>query len=377
MQKIIYFLDVGSYFLSHRLPTAFAAMDVGYEVHLVAIDDGVSAQIKSNKIIFHARSMQTNATPIIASFLGLIQLLAICARIKPSVLHVIGLKSSPIGLLSALFLWRTRVLLSINGLGFLFSDANLGIFYKMIRGFVMAAFAIVTSIRNVELIFQNDDDIAVFNKNGTLKKATIHIVRGSGVDMDYFQPEPLPLQKPKIVFGVACRMVKIKGVLELIEAVRQLQDGGEPIKLLLAGEVDKGNPGSLSKAQLKELCSLNAIEWRGFVHDMKGFWSECHVAVLPSYGGEGLPLALLSAAAMGRPLIASDSNGNRDLVIEGQNGYLCKPRDIDSLKTTIREILEADLVEYGKASHRIVQDRGMSSSSVRKTFQSIYAPANP
>ena len=68
---------------------------------------------------------------------------------------------------------------------------------------------------------------------------------------------------------------------------------------------------------------------------------------------------------------------SRDLVIEGQNGYLCKPRDIDSLKTTIREILEADLVEYGKASHRIVQDRGMSSSAVRKTFQSIYAPAKP
>ena len=204
----------------------------------------------------------------------------------------------------------------------------------------MTAFTVVTSIRNVELIFQNDDDKAVFTTSRLLKKASFHTVRGSGVDTGYFQLEPLPSSQPEFLFGMACRMVEIKGVLELIAAVTQLQDEGLPIKLLLAGDVDHGNPGSLSRIHLAELCAREGIEWRGYVNNIKGFWSECHVAVLPSHGGEGVPMALLMAAAMGRPLISSDTNGNRDLVIDGENGYLCKPRDVNSLKTAIKGMFE-------------------------------------
>nr|ADD96617.1 hypothetical protein [uncultured organism MedDCM-OCT-S12-C71] len=167
-------------------------------------------------------------------------------------------------------------------------------------------------------------------------------------------------------------MVEIKGVLELIAAVTQLQNEQAPIKLLLAGDVDAGNPGSLSRTQLTALCAREGIEWRGFVHDMRGFWSECHVAVLPSHGGEGLPMALLTAAASGRALIASDTNGNRDLVNEGQNGYLCKPRDVDSLKAAIRACLGADLAKFGIASYEIIKNRRMDSPAIRKDFRLIY-----
>ena len=370
--KIVYFLGLGSYFLSHRLPTAFAAMDSGYEVHVVAIDDGVAAEIEGHGVIFHARYMQNNARPIVASLFGLIQLLTICLRIKPSVLHFIGLKSSPVGLVSALFLRRSTVLFSINGLGYLFSNPHLGFSHSMVRRLIITAFAIVSSIRNFELVFQNVDDKALFETSGCLRKAECLIVPGSGVDTSNFHPTPLPPLQPTIIFGIACRMVEIKGVRELIAATTQLQDDGVPIKLILAGDVDHGNPSSLSREQLTELCGRSGIEWRGFVDDMRSFWSECHVAVLPSHGGEGLPMALLMAAAMGRPLVASDTNGNRDLIVEGKNGYLCEPRDVNSLKTAIRACLSSDLSKLGNESIRIIKDRGMDSHAVRQKFRLIY-----
>ena len=370
--KILYFLGLGSYFLSHRMPTALAAIDLGYEVHVVAIDDGIAEELKNTGVIFHVRSMQNNTSTVVASVLGLLQLLIILIRVRPSILHFIGLKSSPIGLVSALFLWRNRVLFSINGLGYLFSNPEISSFHKLLRQLIMLGFTVVTSIRPVEIIFQNDDDKAVFKTACSVNKASFHTVRGSGVDTAYFQLEPLPSSKPKFLFGMACRMVEIKGVLELIAAVTQLQNEGLPIKLLLAGDVDHGNPGSLSEKYLTALCEQEGIEWRGYVHNIRGFWSECHVAVLPSHGGEGVPMALLMAAAMGRPLIASDTNGNRDLVIDGENGYLCKPRNVDSLKTAIRACLSSDLTKLGRESNRIIKDRGMDSQAVRQEFRLIY-----
>ena len=80
-----------------------AAMDLGYEVHVVAIDDGVAEKLKNTGVIFHVRSMQNNTSPVIASVLGLLQLLIISTKVRPSILHFIGLKSSPVGLVSALF----------------------------------------------------------------------------------------------------------------------------------------------------------------------------------------------------------------------------------------------------------------------------------
>ena len=370
--KIIYFLGLGSYFLSHRMPTALAAMDLGYEVHVVAIDDGIAEELKNKGVIFHVRSMQNNTSTVISSVLGFLQLLIISIRIRPSILHFIGLKSSPIGLVSALFLWRNRFLFSINGLGYLFSNPEISLFHKLIRQLILVGFTVVTSIRNLEIIFQNEDDKAVFKTACPFKKASFYTVRGSGVDTAYFQLEPLPPSQPKFLFGMACRMVEIKGVLDLIAAVTQLQDEGLPIKLLLAGDVDHGNPGSLSKQHLTELCEREGIEWRGFVDNIKSFWSECHVAVLPSHGGEGMPMALMMAAAMGRPLIASDTNGNRDLMIDGENGYLCKPRDVGSLKTAIKACLASDLTKLGQESNRIIKERGMDSNAVRQEFRLIY-----
>lgn len=369
-QMVLYFLGEGSYFLSHRLPTAQAASSLGYEIHVVAIDDGFANQFATRGFTLHSRPLQNDRWPIFSTILGFFQLLMLCLKLRPTLVHVIGLKSSPVGLLVSLLWWPSRFLFSINGLGFLFSLSNHSIFHRFFKSAVMMIFAIVSKLRNIEILFQNEDDKQVFENSGLLRHMKSHLVRGSGVDMTHYAVTPLPALP--ITFGIACRMVKIKGVEDMIDAFDALLDEGLPIRLLLAGDVDYGNPVSLTSEFLSAACNRDQIEWRGFVDDMPAFWSQCHVACLPSHGGEGVPMALLTAASMGRALLASDTNGNRDIVIEGENGFLSQAADVQSLKQVIRSFMDVDLVEFGKASRQIILNQKMDAGSVQLAFENIY-----
>lgn len=369
-QTVLYFLGKSRYFLSHRLPTAQAASNLGYAVHVVAIDDGFANQFAARGFTLHSRSLQTDTWPIFSSILGFFQLLILCLKLRPTVVHVIGMKSSPVGLLVSL-LWRpSRFLFSINGLGFLFSISNQSIFHRFTKSAMMVTFAIVSKLRNIEILFQNEDDKRVFENSASLRHMKSHLVRGSGVDMTHYAVAPLPALP--ITFGIACRMLKIKGVEDMIDAFDALLDEGLPIRLLLAGDVDYGNPVSLTSEFLSAACNRDQVEWRGFVEDMPAFWSQCHVACLPSHGGEGVPMALLTAGSMGRALLASDTNGNRDIVIEGENGFLSHPGDVQSVKRAIRSFMDVNLVEFGKASRQIIINQKMDAGSVQLAFENIY-----
>ncbi len=83
-------------------------------------------------------------------------------------------------------------------------------------------------------------------------------------------------------------------------------------------------------------------------------------------------MALLTAASMGRALLASDTNGNRDIVIEGENGFLSQAADVQSLKQAIRSFMDVDLVEFGKASRQIILNQKMDAESVQLAFENIY-----
>ena len=96
-------------------------------------------------------------------------------------------------------------------------------------------------------------------------------------------------------------------------------------------------------------------------------------AMLGSHGGEGLPMSLLIPAAMGRPIICSDTSGNRDLVIDGENGHLFPAGDIDAIMETVRMIIKDDLNSMGVRSHQLIFDRGMDADTVHRRFTALYA----
>ncbi len=160
-------------------------------------------------------------------------------------------------------------------------------------------------------IVQNPDDRAFVIALGAAPE-TVVLIPGSGVDTEHFTPLPEP--PPPVTAAYVGRMLADKGVLTLIEAFALLGKRGTSLQLLLAGDCDRENPGSLAPEQLREFASLYGIQWLGHVADIREVWARAHFAVLASRR-EGLPKSLLEAAACGRAMVATDAPGCREIAI--------------------------------------------------------------
>jgi glycosyltransferase involved in cell wall biosynthesis len=141
-------------------------------------------------------------------------------------------------------------------------------------------------------------------------------------------------------------MLRGKGVLDAVAAIRRLRASGLPVELVLAGTPDPDSRDSLTEPELSAIAAEPGIEWLGRVEDVRTVWARAAIAVLPSTYGEGLPRALLEAAACGRPIITTDTPGCREVVRRGENGLLVPPHDVAALAEAIAA-LAADPARRG------------------------------
>jgi len=165
-------------------------------------------------------------------------------------------------------------------------------------------------------------------------------------------------------------MLRDKGVLEAAAAIRRLRARGLDIELLLAGPTDPDNANSLTAEQLRSFAAEPGIEWLGAVADVRTVWRRAVIAVLPSTYGEGLPKALLEAAACGRPLIAADVPGAREAIRPGVTGLLVPPHDIEALAEAIAA-LAADpqrRARMGQAGRQLVERHFADEIVARETL---------
>jgi glycosyltransferase involved in cell wall biosynthesis len=204
------------------------------------------------------------------------------------------------------------------------------------------------------IIFQNPDDERLFRRLRLVPSGrATHIVNGSGVDLTHFSPAPLP---QRLSFLMIARLLKDKGIREFAEAAKRLKAAHPEVPITLVGGFDP-SPDSLSRQELDELIRCG-IDYRGHLADVRPAIAACTVYVLPSYR-EGTPRSVLEAMAMGRAVITTDAAGCRETVIEGENGFLVRPREADSLyRGMMRFVDEPDLAErMGAASRRLAEAR--------------------
>ena len=232
------------------------------------------------------------------------------------------------------------------------------------------------------MLFQNPDDRAVFIKRG-LSAENAPLIPGSGVDNDKFKPartraSPEKNKRP-LVIGCASRLLRDKGIPELIEAVKILEKNYN-IKLRVAGDIFHMNPSSCTLLEIEEWSKISSVTFLGKVSDMVVFWQGCDVAILPSHR-EGFPKALLEAAACGLPLLGSDVPGVREIVIDGVNGFLFAKGDCQDIAGKIEKIYAGHEFRQsaGKASREMIKSRGLSKHAVEaafvELFKSIKTPA--
>ncbi|MGA1589133.1 MAG: glycosyltransferase [Ilumatobacteraceae bacterium] len=186
-----------------------------------------------------------------------------------------------------------------------------------------------------------------------------HLIEGAGVDTDRFHPaESGGSDAEAATVLLPARMLRDKGVVEFIEAARSLSARSD-IRFLLAGRIDvDGNPTAISEADLDALLSDSGAHWLGEVDDVAELMRQVDIVALPSYH-EGLPKALLEAAACGLPLIATDIPGCRPVVHDGENGILVPVRDAASLASAIERLASDPALRstYGERSRQMAVDR--------------------
>ncbi len=184
--------------------------------------------------------------------------------------------------------------------------------------------------------FQNPDDLDLFVARGIVRPGQANLLPGSGVDLDRFVPAPPPSGAP-VRFLFVGRLLGDKGVRDFVEAARLLKTEQTDWQFQLLGPIDEGNRSGIGEAEIRQWTEQGWVEHLGETEDVRPHIAAATAVVLPSYR-EGLPRSLLEAAAMARPIVATDVPGNRQIVQHGLNGLLCNVCDPQSLAEAIRRI---------------------------------------
>ncbi len=369
-RRIIYLVTEDWVFVSHRLPIARAARDAGYDVVVATrvADHGAVIEREGFTLVslpWNRRSLNPFHELSIT-----LQLATLYRQLKPTLVHHVAVKPALIGSLAAFLAGVDNVVNAITGLGYVFTSTSSRA--RFLRPIVRLGFRFLLRRANSQIIVQNPDDGEVLVRECGIDAAHIRLIRGSGVDLERFQATPEPASPP-IRATLASRMIWDKGIGDLVEAARKLKDMSAPVTVILAGKPDPDNPASIPESQLKAWHEEGIVEWRGFVADMPKLWAESHIAVLPSFYGEGVPKCLIEAAACGRPIVAADGPGLREIVRDGDNGILVPAHDPSALAHAIARLAgdTAIRTRMGAAGRRLAET-GFSDKQVAAETLAVY-----
>lgn len=321
-------------FLARRLTMARAAEGAGYAVGVVC--EGAAAQRK----VLDGLGLPVHVWPLKRfsgnpwrRFQAIGALRRLYETLEPRLVHHIGARPVAYGAIAARLAGVPFALGTVDGADFPF-DARPrpgGLKRRWTRALGWAM-----DRPGAMLVAQNPEDALALRESGIVAPERIAILPGAGVDLAAFRPEPEPEDRPLVVTQ-ASRMLWSKGVREVVTAARLLQERGLDAKVRLVGDIDFGNPNNVHPATLSLWNADGWVGWTGSRPDMPRVWAESHIAVLASHH-EGVPQSLMEAAASGRPLIAADVPGCRELVVEGETGLLVPPRNPEALADAIARL---------------------------------------
>jgi glycosyltransferase involved in cell wall biosynthesis len=286
--------------------------------------------------------------------------------LRPDLVHHVALQPSIVGSLAATGL-PLAVINAVAGLGFAFTAAT-----PQARAARTVMTAMIRRLFNREaatVLVQNPDDQAALTALGIAPERIVRIP-GSGVDVDRLTPLPEPAGPP--VAAYVGRLLEDKGLIALMDAHARLAARGQPLRLLLAGDPDPANPASVAPALLTQWRQRPGVEFLGHVPDIRTVWTAAHIAVLPSRR-EGLPLSLLEAAACGRPLIATDVPGCREVARAGVNALLVPVDNPEALADAMSQLAsDPDLrARYSAGSRQLVETE-FSSAHIGREIVALY-----
>jgi len=264
---------------------------------------------------------------------------------KPDVVIHYTIKPNIFGNLAAFFNKIISICV-VTGLGYTF--LNEGWTKKISHELYRLSFRAAKRI-----VFENKDDQQLFIEKGLVKKEYSLSVNGCGVDTKYFRPVPKRYSS-KFIFLFVGRLLYDKGIVEYVNAAKQIAKSNADAEFWVIGELDKGNPSAIHKDQLLEWVDKKYIHYHGTTTDIRSYLRRVDAVVLPSYR-EGLPKVILEAMAMAKPIITTDTAGCKETVDDNVNGYLVPVKDVDGFAAVMHKLLDLepiDLEIMGQISRR-------------------------
>ncbi len=296
---------------------------------------------------------------------------------KPHLVHMITIKPvlfGTLGLVLPTKLQGCHLIWTMPGLGKIYESSN-KIAHHLRRWLTTRGLSQAARRGGARITVENAFDRQRLIDSGVASPDRIHVIDGTGLDLDHFSP-PTARSAGPITFLMATRLLNAKGVIEYIEAARQLREGSSNTRFLLAGLTDASNPDAVDPELIAAAQKDGVMDWQGAVAqtDMPSLLREADVFCLPTKLQEGLPRSLMEAAACGCALIAPDQASIRRLLRNGETGWLLPDVSTARLVETFKEA-SADLrsvQDMGRAGAAHIRSLPVGNHDVLKEFLRLY-----
>jgi glycosyltransferase involved in cell wall biosynthesis len=368
MAKVILVANTDWYLYNFRRSLAHFLREQGFSVTLVSPAGKFVNQLEEDGFRWVEWSLGRQTIAPWRELPALLALVKIYRKEHPDLIHHHTIKPVLYGSLAARLARAPAVVNSVTGRGYVFlsKDSKASLLKWVALPFYRMAF----SHPRQAAIFENDEDRQYFIQEKLITAEHTRLIAGVGVDTDRFVPAPEPQGTPVVL--LSSRMLWDKGVGVLIEAARKLRQT-TAVRVALVGAPDPGNPASISEEQLQAWVTEGLIEWWGWQSDMNAVYQCSHIVTLPTMYGEGVPTVLLEGAACGRPLVATDMPGCRDIVQDQINGLIIPPDDPAALADALGKLLADPVLRgrMGTASRQLVLQK-FTVNCVNRSTLSVY-----
>lgn len=323
-------------FFNFRLNIVKAMIDSGYEVVLISpMDEYLEPLLEKFKVrhvpLVHLKRKGTNPAK---ELLLIREFQKIYKKVDPDLIIHFTIKPNIYGNYVAKMLGINSICV-VTGLGYVFLHETY--FSRLAKLLYRYSFS-----KSDLVVFENKDDQDLFIELDLVPAGKSSYVKGCGVNLDYYKPL-LETRKNnnKTIFTFIGRLMYDKGIVEFIRAAEELKSLYKNVEFWLVGEIDDGNPASINNQQLIDWVENGIVKYFGQIKDIRPLIQKSDCVVLPSYR-EGMSRLLTEAIAMEKPVISSDTPGCKDIVDDGENGFLVPVKNSDALVEAFIKFLNLD-----------------------------------
>ncbi|NQY94661.1 MAG: glycosyltransferase family 4 protein [Campylobacteraceae bacterium] len=364
-KRVAIVLNNSWYAYNFRLNLARSLKANGYKVCFIAPYDEKYSELLKKEFEFIHLDIDAKGINPLKDFKTMISLYQVYKKNDPNIVLNFTIKPNIYSSIVA-GIRNIKSINNITGLGTIFITESIvtkiaKILYKISLGF------------NSKVFFQNNDDKNLFIKNKLVSSIKCDVLPGSGVDLNKFVPIPRYKNDDTFKFLLIARLLKDKGILEYIDAIKIIKSKYKHVEFQLLGAVGVANKTAITKDELQDWIDDNLVTYLGTTDNVQDVIAKVDCVVLPSYR-EGTPRCLLEACAMEKPIIATNVVGCKDVVENEVNGYLCEVRNSKDLASKIEKMLNlssSDLAKMGKKGRKKIINEFDEKIVINKYLESI------